>query len=87
MVPHVTSLMKFRVLTSLNVAVIYPSPWARQNLSALLKIEQTLSHRETRSIPVQLWASMLSRTSIESNAEIPTEITNLPIGKGYWFSW
>ena len=42
----VTSLMKFRVMTShLTSRVSCLSPWARQNFPAPLKLEQTLSHR------------------------------------------
>ena len=39
-----TSLLKIRVLTSLITSrVSCLGPWARQNIPALLKIEQTLS--------------------------------------------
>ena len=42
----VTSLMKFRALTTLLTSgVSYISPWAKHNFPAPLKIEQTLSHR------------------------------------------
>ena len=44
----VTSVMKFRVLSltsCLTLPVSYLSPLARQNFPALLKIEQSLSHR------------------------------------------
>ena len=41
-----TLFLKFRVLTSLLTSrVSCPSPWARQNFPAPLKIEQALSHR------------------------------------------
>ena len=42
----VMSLKKYRILTSLLTSqVSCLSPWARQHFPALLKIEQTLSHR------------------------------------------
>ena len=47
----VTSLLKFRVLTScLTSLVNCLSPWARQNFPALLKIEQTLKTQFTIEI-------------------------------------
>ena len=45
-VAHVTSLLKFRILTSLlKSCVSCLSPWAKQNFPAPPNIEQTLSHR------------------------------------------
>ena len=47
-----TSLLKFSVLTSLLTwHMSCHCPWARQNFPALLKLEQTPSHRQERVCP------------------------------------